>query len=109
MLILEKCVKQLLTSVVGVIMIMLVYFYDTFQNQDQVPMLCMVPDDSAKFKMPNHCRVSCIANNDKRWEIMKQLLQIFKEISAPYMLSEGSLLYLYRNCSLGSSDIDFSL
>ena len=34
---------------------------------------------------------------------------MFSNVSAPYLLSDGSLLQLYRNCSVGLSDLDFSL
>ena len=40
---------------------------------------------------------------------MQSVLSILNRLSAPYLLSEGSLLHLYRNCSVGLSDIDFSL
>ena len=44
-----------------------------------------------------------------RWSVIQTVLEVFTELSAPYLLSEGSLLHLYRNCSVGLSDIDFSL
>ena len=40
---------------------------------------------------------------------MKSLLEVMNGLSAPYLLSEGSLLQLYRNCSVGTSDIDIGL
>ena len=38
---------------------------------------------------------------------MKDIISVFTQLSVPYFLSEGSLLHLYRNCSLGGSDLDF--
>ena len=38
---------------------------------------------------------------------MKALVKIFSQLSVEFIISEGSLLHLYRNCSLGTSDIDF--
>ena len=40
---------------------------------------------------------------------MQTMINIFNSLSAPYLLYSGSLLNLYRNCSIGNSDIDFSL
>ena len=40
---------------------------------------------------------------------MKSVLEVMNSLSAPYLLSEGSLLQLYRNCSVGTSDIDIGL
>jgi hypothetical protein len=40
---------------------------------------------------------------------MQSMIKLFNSLSAPYLLSEGSLLHLYRNCSVGNSDLDFSL
>ena len=40
---------------------------------------------------------------------MKSLLEVMNELSAPFLLSEGSLLQLYRSCSVGNSDIDIAL
>ena len=38
---------------------------------------------------------------------MKDVVSVFTKLSVPYFLSDGSLLHLYRNCSLGTSDLDF--
>ena len=40
---------------------------------------------------------------------MKDFLDIFSSLSAPYLLSEGSLLQFYRDFSTGQSDVDFTL
>ena len=44
-----------------------------------------------------------------RWTVIVIVIEILNQLSAPYLLSDGSLLHLYRNCSVGLSDIDFSL
>ena len=38
---------------------------------------------------------------------MKDVVSVFTQLSVPYFISDGSLLHLYRNCSLGGSDLDF--
>ena len=40
---------------------------------------------------------------------MKDLAEISSRVAVELIISEGSLLYLYRNCSLGESDMDFLL
>ena len=40
---------------------------------------------------------------------MKDLAEISASLSVVLIISEGSLLQLYRNCSLGESDMDFLL
>ena len=40
---------------------------------------------------------------------MKDVVGVLKSLAAPYYLSEGSLLYLYRDCDLGQSDLDLVL
>ena len=45
----------------------------------------------------------------RRWKIMKDLSAISSQLAVEMIISEGSLLYLYRNCSLGESDMDFLL
>ena len=40
---------------------------------------------------------------------MKDLAGICSKLGVQLMISEGSLLQLYRNCSLGESDMDFLL
>ena len=40
---------------------------------------------------------------------MKDVVGVLKSLAAPYYLSEGSLLYLYRDCDLGQSDMDLVL
>ena len=40
---------------------------------------------------------------------MKDLAEISTSLSVVLIISEGSLLQLYRNCSLGQSDMDFLL
>eukprot|EP00092_Neocalanus_flemingeri_P054551 GFUD01064251.1.p1 GENE.GFUD01064251.1~~GFUD01064251.1.p1 ORF type:complete len:295 (-),score=74.58 GFUD01064251.1:3-812(-) len=47
--------------------------------------------------------------DQKRWSVLKSVISSFSSLSAPYLLSDGSLLHLYRNCSVGLSDLDFSL
>ena len=44
-----------------------------------------------------------------RWGVIKDFLDVFNNMSAPYLLSEGSLLNFYRNFSAGEADVDFSL
>ena len=44
-----------------------------------------------------------------RWSVMREVVGVLRELSAPYYLSEGSLLYLYRDCDLGQSDLDLVL
>ena len=34
---------------------------------------------------------------------------MLRRLAAPYYISEGSLLYLYRDCDLGQSDLDLVL
>ena len=41
--------------------------------------------------------------------MIKDFLDIFKSLSAPYLLTDGSLLHFHRNFSTGESDVDFSL
>lgn len=38
---------------------------------------------------------------------MKDIVSVFSHLSVPYFISDGSLLHLHRNCSLGTSDLDF--
>ena len=38
---------------------------------------------------------------------MKDIVSVFASLSVPYFISDGSLLHLHRNCSLGTSDLDF--
>ena len=40
---------------------------------------------------------------------MKDFVGVLSRLGAPYYLSEGSLLYLYRDCGLGQSDLDLVL
>ena len=40
---------------------------------------------------------------------MKDLSEISAQLAVQLIISEGSLLQLYRNCSLGLSDLDFLL
>ena len=42
-----------------------------------------------------------------RWQTMQDVVRMFSKLSVEFMISEGSLLHLYRNCSLGQSDLDF--
>ena len=37
---------------------------------------------------------------------MREVVGVLSRLGAPYYLSEGSLLYLYRDCGLGQSDLD---
>jgi len=48
-------------------------------------------------------------SDGKRWKIIKAMLSLFSSLSVPYILSDGSLLHLYRNCSTGRSDLDFAI
>ena len=40
---------------------------------------------------------------------MKDLAEISSQLAVELTISEGSLLYLYRDCGLGESDLDFLL
>ena len=40
---------------------------------------------------------------------MKDLAEISSQLAVELTISEGSLLYLYRDCGLGDSDLDFLL
>ena len=40
---------------------------------------------------------------------MREVVGVLSRLGAPYYLSEGSLLYLYRDCGLGQSDLDLVL
>ena len=40
---------------------------------------------------------------------MRDVVGVLSRLGAPYYLSEGSLLYLYRDCGLGQSDLDLVL
>ena len=40
---------------------------------------------------------------------MRSVVIVLTRLGAPYYLSEGSLLYLYRDCDLGQSDLDLVL
>ena len=40
---------------------------------------------------------------------MSSVVRVLTRLGAPYYLSEGSLLYLYRDCGLGQSDLDLVL
>ena len=42
-----------------------------------------------------------------RWKIVKDLTEISSRLGVELIISDGSLLQLYRNCSLGESDLDF--
>ena len=44
-----------------------------------------------------------------RWAVIKDFVDVFNNLSAPYLLAEGSLLNFHRNFSTGKSDVDFSL
>ena len=44
-----------------------------------------------------------------RWKIVKDLAEISSMLGVELIISDGSLLQLYRNCSLGESDLDFLL
>ena len=50
-----------------------------------------------------------IVNLFSRWALIKDFLDIFKSLSAPDLLSEGSLLQFHRNFSTGDADVDFTL
>ena len=39
---------------------------------------------------------------------MREVVLVLVRLGAPYYLSEGSLLYLYRDCGLGQSDLAWS-
>ena len=40
---------------------------------------------------------------------MRDVVGVLRRLAGPYYLSEGSLLYLYRDCDLGQSDLDLVL
>ena len=40
---------------------------------------------------------------------MRSVVRVLTRLGAPYYISEGSLLYLYRDCGLGESDLDLVL
>ena len=40
---------------------------------------------------------------------MRDVVGVLRRLAGPYYLSEGSLLYLYRDCDLGQSDLDLML
>ena len=40
---------------------------------------------------------------------MREVVRVSRRLGAPYYISEGSLLYLYRDCGLGQSDLDLVL
>ena len=40
---------------------------------------------------------------------MKDVVGVLSSVGAPYYISEGSLLHLYRDCGLGQSDLDLVL
>ena len=44
-----------------------------------------------------------------RWAVIKDFVDVFNNLSAPYLLAEGSLLNFHRNFSTGKADVDFSL
>ena len=44
-----------------------------------------------------------------RWAVVKDFVDVFNNLSAPYFLSAGSLLNFYRTFSCGRADVDFSL
>ena len=44
-----------------------------------------------------------------RWAVIKDFVDVFNNLSAPYFLAEGSLLNFHRNFSAGEDDVDFSL
>ena len=41
--------------------------------------------------------------------MLREVVGVLTRLGAPYYLSEGSLLYLYRDCGLGQSDLDLVL
>merc|ERR1712126_243323 len=55
------------------------------------------------------CERICSIKNDTRWELLNELMEIFTSVSAKYHATDGTLLMLFRNCSLGNSDMDFSI
>ena len=38
---------------------------------------------------------------------MRSVVSVFSGLDIPYFLTDGSLLHLQRNCSLGEGDLDF--
>ena len=44
-----------------------------------------------------------------RWAVIKDFLDIFNNMSAAYLLTEGSLINFYRNFSCGKDDVDFAI
>ena len=43
------------------------------------------------------------------WDAFKNMISILNRLDAPYNLHGGTLLFWYRNCSLGKEDIDFTI
>ena len=44
-----------------------------------------------------------------RWSALRSVVGVLSSVGAPYYISEGSLLHLYRDCGLGQSDLDLVL
>ena len=41
--------------------------------------------------------------------MLREVVEVLRGLSAPYYLSAGSLLYLYRDCGLGQADMDLDV
>lgn len=45
----------------------------------------------------------------KMWKAFESMVRILEKIQADYSISHGTVLFWYRDCSLGSSDIDMRI
>lgn len=43
------------------------------------------------------------------WQAFKSMVEILDDLKAPYTIFAGTVLFWYRDCSLGSSDIDMRI
>jgi len=44
-----------------------------------------------------------------RWEVLRRVFRVLNAASVPYFLSDGSLLFLVRECNVGDSDMDLNI
>lgn len=53
-----------------------------------------------------HCENS---PSGQKWDIFKDAVLVLNEVSAKYAVSSGSLLFYYRDCSVGDIDMDVTI
>ena len=69
----------------------------------------ILPHLSNSSSLPLQSCVSPVEVEKTRWNNIKTVVRLLERLQSPYMLEGGSLLFMYRNCSTGLSDIDVSV